>query len=133
MTIGGTKTLKFTSSAAISAFLPQGSTPSILTASATNATSSSAGVFAGQVLALRLSVDFSVAGFKKAGLAALKVQSGKLAGLTVTQVLAMANAVLGGNTGALPAGVTISDLNNVVDAINNNYDNGTTNNGYLAY
>ena len=60
------------------------------------------------------------------------MQTGKLAGLTVSQVLAMANAVLGGNTGVLPAGVSISDLNNVVDTINNNYDNGTTNNGYLA-
>jgi hypothetical protein len=132
VTIGGTKTLKFTSASAITAFLPQGGTPSILTASATNASSSSAGVFAGQVLALRLSVDFSNAGVEKPGLASLKVKSGKLAGLTVSQVLAMANAVLGGNTGALPAGVSISDLNSVVDAINNNYDNGTTNNGYLV-
>ena len=132
VTIGGNKTLKFTSAAAIMNFLPQGTTAGILTASATNPTTSSGGVFAGQVLALRLSVDFSNAGYKKAGLAALKVQTGKLAGLTVSQVLAMANAVLGGNTGALPVGVSISDLNNVVDLINNNYDNGTTNNGYLA-
>ena len=132
VTIGGTKTLKFTSAPAIMNFLPQGGTPSILTATATNPTSSAAGVFAGQVLALRLSVDFSNTGYKKVGLATLKVQTGKLAGLTVSQVLAMANAVLGGNTGVLPAGVSISDLNNVVDTINNNYDNGTTNNGYLA-
>jgi hypothetical protein len=31
----------------------------------------------------------------------------------------------------LPAGVSLSDLNAVVDAINNNYDNGTPSKGYL--
>ena len=130
--IGGTRTLTFTSASAIEAFLPQGGTPSTFAASATNSTSSAAGVFAGQVLALRLSVDFSTAGVTKAGLAGLKVKSGKLAGHTVAQVLQLANAVIGGNTAALPSGVSISDVNSVVDAINNNYDDGTTNNGYLG-
>lgn len=88
-------------------------------------------MFAGQVLALRLSVDFSNAGITRTGLADLKVVSGKLKGSTVAQVLALANTVLGGTTSALPAGVSVSDLNAVVDAINNNFDNGTTNNHYL--
>jgi hypothetical protein len=62
-------------------------------------------------------------------LANLHVVSGSLAGQTVAQVLALANSVLGG--AAPPAGITISDLNNVVDSINGNFDGGTTNNGYL--
>ena len=132
VTIGGTRTLKFTSASAIEAFLPQGGTPSTFAASATNPGSSAAGVFAGQVLALRLSVDFSTAGITKAGLAGLKLKSGKLAGQTVAQVLALANAVIGGNTGALPSGVSISDLNSIMDAINNNYDGGISNNAYLG-
>ncbi len=131
--IGGTKTAKFTSAKAIENFLPASGTPSVLTGSSQNPTSTAAGVFAGQVLALRLSVDFSNAGKTKVGLASLKVASGgKLVGWTVAQVLDLANKVLGGNTGALPAGCSISDLNNVVDKINNNFDGGTQNLGFLV-
>jgi hypothetical protein len=50
-----------------------------------------------------------------------------MAGMTVAQVLSMANAALGGATTQFP----ISVLNRVVDAINNNYDNGTTSRGFL--
>jgi fructose-1-phosphate kinase PfkB-like protein len=53
-----------------------------------------------------------------------------LAGQTVTQVLAKANSVLGG--GSLPSGMTISSLNDLVDLINNNFDNGTANGGVLV-
>ena len=55
-----------------------------------------------------------------------------LAGQTVMQVLALANQVLGGNTAALPAGVSLSMLNDVMTRINENFDNGTTNNGFLV-
>ena len=40
--------------------------------------------------------------------------------------------VLGGNTAALPAGVSLSMLNDVMTRINENFDNGTTNNGFLV-
>mgnify|MGYP003348372583 CR=1 FL=1 len=53
------------------------------------------------------------------------------AGYTVQQVLDLANGVLGGST-ALPSTLTISDLNAIVDSINKNYDNGTTNSGYCG-
>jgi hypothetical protein len=65
----------------------------------------------------------------RSGLGALKVKTGKLAGYTVTQVLALGNSVLGG--GALPAGVSLSDLNGVLNSINNNFDSGTVDHGYL--
>jgi hypothetical protein len=129
VSIGGTYKLTFTSALGITNFLPQGGTPGKLTASATNPTTSAAGVLAGQVLALQLSVDFSTKGMTQTGLANLHVVSGPLAGQTVAQVLAIANSVLGG--AAPPTGMTISDVNNVIDAINNNFDGGTTNNGYL--
>jgi hypothetical protein len=133
VTIGGTKTLTFTSAAAVGNFLPAGGKAGALTASAVNPTSSSAGVFAGQVLALRLSVDFSNAGVTTSGLSALKIAPGKpLAGSTVAQVLAWANTLLGGGTAGVPAGVTIATLNTVVSSINENFDNGTTNNGFLV-
>jgi len=129
VSIGGAYKLTFTSALSITNFLPQGSTAGKLTANSTNPTTSAAGVFAGQVLALQLSVDFSNKGVLPAGIANLKVVSGLLAGQTVSQVLSLANSVLGG--GALPSGMTISDLNGIIDSINNNFDNGTKNNGYL--
>ncbi len=120
--IGGNNTLTFTSAGAVRGFLPQGGTPGVLNASATNPTSSSAGVFAGQVLALQLNVDFSSIGVTTMGLGGVKLTSGPLSGYTVAQVLALANQVIGGNTAALPAGMGVSDLNNVVDGINNMFD-----------
>jgi hypothetical protein len=131
LTIGGTYKLTFTSAGAIANFLPQGGSAGALTGSAINSGSSNAGVFAGQVLALQLSVDFSNKGITHTGLAALTVTSGAMKGYTVAQVLAIANAVIGGSSAALPSGVSLSTLNSVVDAINNNFDNGVSNNGYL--
>ena len=101
----------------------------MLTSSSTNPTGSSAGVFAGQVLTLQLNVDFSNKGVTSGGLAGLHVASGPLQGMTVQQVLDIANGVLGGDP--LPFGMTVSDLNNTVDSINSNFDSGTTDNGYL--
>ncbi len=105
----------------------QGGTPGVLGASATNPTSSAAGEFAGQVLALQLSVDFSNKGITPGGLANLKLNSGALSGQTIAQVLALANSVIGG--GSLPSGLTLSGLNDIVNTINNNFDGGTTNGG----
>lgn len=133
VTVGGNRTLRFTSASAVRAFLPQGGKAGALRKSETNPTKKTdAGVFGGQVLALQLSVSFSNAGVTRSGLGGLRVTSGKLAGWTVFQVLALANAVLGGNNDALPGGVSLNDLNTVVDLINNNYVDGTTDNGYLA-
>ena len=116
--------LRFTSAAAVQAFLPQGGPPGVLTQTLlTNPTSrTSAGVFAGQVLALSLNVAFSNAGKLPMGLANSTIASGPLAGQTVAFVLNLANNVIGGCT-TLPAGVTsVSQLNDIVDAINNSFD-----------
>lgn len=129
--IGGTRTARWTTSAAVAAFLPAGGGANVFTTNYTNATSTSARVFAGQALALRLNIDFSNAGIHRTGLGSKRVKSGKLAGYTVNQVMTLANTVLGGTTSALPAGVSINDLSTVCDNINNNYDNGTQDRGYL--
>jgi Putative Ig domain len=127
--IGGTYKLTFTSASAIANFLPQGSTAGKLTSNATNPTTSSAGVLAGQVLALQLSVDFSNKGVTPTGLANLKVVSGPAAGLTVAQVLSTTNSILGG--AALPSGFTYADVVDILDQINNAFDGGTINTGYI--
>jgi hypothetical protein len=131
VSVGGPNTLTFNSAAAIITFLPQNDTAGVLAGSALNPTVSAAGAFAGEVLALQLNVDFSSAGITRQGLAAKTVASGPLAGYVVGEVLSLANQVLGGNTGALPAGLTVSGLNDILDAINQNYDSGTNNGGYL--
>jgi hypothetical protein len=125
------KYLKFTSAYAIQKFLPATGTANKLTGYATNPTSSPAGVFAGQVLALKLNVDFSNKGILTPGLANLKLVSGPLQGKTVNQVLTLAMNVLGGDLSGLPAGLTIAGLNDIVTKINENFDNGTVNNGFL--
>jgi hypothetical protein len=43
----------------------------------------------------------------------------------------LANKVLGGNKCALPCGVSISDLNSIVTSINENFDGGKVNKGFL--
>jgi len=127
--IGGAAVLTFTSAAAVNAFLPASNVSGVLKASATNPRTSVGGVFAGAVLALRLSVDFSNAGVTPVGLANLKIMSGKLAGSSVGGLLTIANSVLGG--GELPAGVSLAELNTILRAVNRNFANGAVDGGYL--
>lgn len=113
VTIGtGSSAKTFTSAKAVEDYLPTGGS----------------NVLSGQVLALTLSVRFSNLGVTKAGLGNLKVKSGALAGHTVAQVLAWANAAIA--TGSA-GGFSKNTLNNAVDAINNNFVDGTTDKGYL--
>lgn len=128
--IGGARTLTFTSASAIDAFLPQGGSVRVLTTSYLNPTSA-LGVLSGQVLALRLNVDFSASGVLRQGLGALVVQEGELAGYTVAQVLALCNTVLGGTTSALPAGLTLNELEDITEEINDCFRDGRKNTGYV--
>lgn len=110
---------------AITAFLPAGETPGALTADLENPTSTSAGTFAGQVLALKFNVDFSAAGVTPAGLGSLTLcnTGTSLDGQTISQILAAANTALGG--GALPAGYSIQNLSDLVTSLNEAFDNCT--------
>ena len=80
--------------------------------------SSSAGVFAGQVLALTLNTQVLSSG---SSLLSFVMPSGPAAGKTVATILADADKALGGC--GLPSYVTsISQLNDVVDSINEMFD-----------
>lgn len=117
-----------TSASAVQKFLPQGGTAGALKHDYTNPTSKTeAGVFAGQVTALKISVSFSDASITREGLAGLTAVSGPLAGKTVGEILDLCERALGGEN----VGYSITTLNEVATAINENFDGGTTNNGYL--
>ncbi|MDP4116531.1 MAG: choice-of-anchor A family protein, partial [Bacteroidota bacterium] len=131
MTIGTLKTAKFSTAVSIKNFLPQGGTASAFTTNYVNPTSTSAGVFGGQVAALAMNVYYDNAG--KLGnnplkLKDLKVVSGTFQGKTVAEILDLCNKALGGET----TGFTFSQLNDAATSINENFDNGNTNNGYLT-
>ncbi len=104
--------MKFTTAAAVGAYLPAGGPPDSLDVDLVNPSSSNSSVFGGQVLALQINVDFSAQNITGNGpIGALVLCN---VGVTVNQVLADANTVLGG--GALPSYVTsISDLNDLAD------------------
>ena len=127
VSVGSGRTMTFTSAAAVGKFLPAGGPAAALSGSLVNPTSSSAGVFGGQVLALRLNVDFSAAGVTvgtggPVGALLLKGTGTPLDGLTVASILGLAETALGG--GGTPSGVSISDLNTVATNLNEAFDNG---------
>lgn len=131
--------INFTTALAITNFLPQGGTASFFNISElSNPISTSAGVFAGQVLALTLNIQFNLSGVVgKPGFGNLifvdfnlstfvnnATKAWLLAGpKTVSQFLDACNQAIGG--GGLPSGLTFADLNNVADELNKDtFDNG---------
>ncbi len=134
LTIGaGSRFLKLTSSSAVQNFLPSGTTARALNpGTLINPGRSYRNVLAGQVVALTLSVRFDETdpnfSVSSTALGDLVVTSGTFMGMSVYQILAEANNILGG----LASTYSASEINGIVDAINNNYDNGTVNNGLLA-
>jgi hypothetical protein len=134
LTIGsGSRFIKLTSAAAVQAFLPSGTTPRALNAGTlTNPTTKTySNVLAGQTVALTLSLKFDTnPSFSPSStsLGSLVVSTGTFAGKTVNELLSIANTILGG--GSSP--YTATQINDAIDAVNRNYDNGTVNLGYLA-
>jgi hypothetical protein len=133
LTIGGSYTIHFSSSAAVAVYLPRDVTPGVLTQNYVDPTyPTSAGVFASQVLSLKLSVafgDYPVPSFGDLG--SLIIDSGPFANYSVDQLLALANTVLGGNLAALPEGRTLEQLNSTIEIINDNFVDGSGDGGYL--
>ena len=135
VTVGsGSRFLKFTSAKAVENFLPSGGTPRSLNAGTmTDPTEKSYGnTLAGQVVALTLSVGFDAFDMNfstsETPLGSLIVVSGIFNGMTVKQILTEANKVLGGESSSY----TAQQINEIVSAINENYDNGKVNKGVLA-
>jgi hypothetical protein len=98
------------------------------------------GGLTGEVLALELNVRFSAFYLTRSGLGSMKLASGRLAGWTVNDVLALGNGLLGGDP--LPAILQIYPswlnvlnyevLEDIIGKINKNYQAGTTDRHYLV-
>ena len=132
LVIGGFYTITFTSSDAVAEFLTTGGTPDVLTQDYVDpADDTEAGIFAGQVTALAISLGFSEAGVDGFGpLGSLYYKHSvpwpgePFSGMTVQELFDLANEVLSGNPAALPPGTTIPDLNEVITDINESFVGG---------
>lgn len=131
LVLGGNFKLTLTSASAVKNFLPQGGTAAAFTQNYNNVTNTSAGVLAGQLVALKLSVNYSAAGVLGSNttpIGNLVIKSGPFVGYTVSQFLAFAEAAIGGGN---LNGFTFSQINDAATALNENFDNGTVDKGYL--
>jgi hypothetical protein len=134
LTIGaGSRFLRLTSASAVQAFLPSGTTPRALNSGTlvNPTTRTYSNVLAGQTVALTLNIAFDFnANFSPSSqnLGDLVLTSGPLVGLNVYSVLDLANQVLGG----ISTPFTAAQINDALDRINRNYDNGAVNLGFLT-
>jgi hypothetical protein len=128
LTIGcGSKTLRLTSAAAVQYFLPSGGTPAALSQSLVNPGRLYKNTLAGNLVALTLNLAFDAAdpAFAPAtgSLGNQTIITGTFAGWTINQVAALANNVLGGCVTTY----TPSQINNILNLINNNFNSGCNN------
>jgi hypothetical protein len=122
--------IHLTTSHAVEDFLPQGTTPEALTQNYTDPGVGNITIFAGQVLALQLNVDYGAYGCgSMVDINGLEIASGPFDGWTVQELLDAANIALGG--GPLPPGRTIAQLNTACTHVNENFDGCHDNDGYL--
>ena len=124
-------TITFTNWQGVNHFLPQGRKPVPLDTSLENP-NYHISVFAGQVLALALNIEFDLAdtsfGGSSFNLKDLCVTMGTFEGWTVEEVFEEANAVLGGCS----TEYTPMELNYAVEQINENFEEGHVGN-YLQF
>lgn len=130
--IGCTNKLKFTSATAVRNYLPQGGTACALSSGIKTNPTSGGGVFGGQLLALaiNLKMDLVLANFGSSpgNLKDLIITSGNFKNWTVQQFFDEANKKIG-NCSA--TNFTFSQYSDAAAKINENYDNGSVNKGYL--
>ncbi|MFM1794229.1 MAG: hypothetical protein RL642_614 [Bacteroidota bacterium] len=124
LTIGyGSYTKTFTKSSEVDGFLPRGGS--------CNNTDPFSSVFAGQALTLAINValdnNISSFGTSNGKLADLVVANGTFQGMTVAEILNEANMAFAGAGNYTPC-----HLVDVLTMINENFDNGTVNQGFLT-
>ncbi|MFM1932057.1 MAG: hypothetical protein RL226_1360, partial [Bacteroidota bacterium] len=127
----GENTLTLTTAQAVRDFLPSGGTPAPLSGEIVNPGNSLSNTFAGQLVAATLSVTFDAFdanfGASTWNLGDLFLLNGSLAGWSVNELITAANEAIGGCSNE-----SISALNDALAMFNENYVDGTTNNGNFA-
>ncbi|MCB0431156.1 MAG: hypothetical protein H6585_05345 [Flavobacteriales bacterium] len=130
LTVGCGNTITLTSAQAVSDFLPQGGNSVVLTASYTDPVAGM-GNLAGQLVAATISVtmDDYDSNFSPSPnrLGDATIIGGAMDGMTVDQVLAEGNKILGGCVSAY----TLEDVHAALGTINENYVDGSKNKGNL--
>ncbi|HZG00480.1 MAG TPA: Ig-like domain-containing protein [Chitinophagales bacterium] len=135
LSVGTSHSLSFTQNYGVFSYLPAGGTPGVLTTSIENPLSTSAGDFGGEVVALKLNLDFS-----DSGLLPGTVPLGDLLihdftdlpsvnGMTVREVYEMVSAVLGGSS----ASVSPTVASALANLINTSFVNGVPSDFALNY
>jgi len=132
LTIGCTRTLKLTSAQAVCDFLPSGTSPKVLpVGQVLNPGTSYKNVFAGQLVTAVINVQFDLYdpnfGSSNTHLGDLIIANGTFMNWTVNQLIDEANKKIGGCASPYSA----SALSGALDAINNNYDDGNVDKGFL--
>jgi hypothetical protein len=132
LTIGCTNKLRLTNAAAVTAFLPSGSTAKKLPAGTlTNPGNSYNNVLAGQLVAAMLNVRFDQFDPNFSGstgsIASLQITSGDFIGWTVAQLIDSANKYIGG----CGSHFTAAQYNTALTAFNESYDGGSAKSAYL--
>jgi len=142
----GGYTARWAASSNVLAFLPQGGTSCQLTTDMTNPTSTSAGVLGGQLVAAKLNMGFDLVSatatthkFCQADGSRIflkdlvyKSSTNVNDGLTVAQIISKADDIikgpgsLSGGKCVVPSDGSASAINEALDNINQNFDNGTT-------
>lgn len=133
LTIGcGNRKLTLTSAQAVRDFLPSGSSPSMLPVGhLINPGGTYNNVFAGQLVAATLSTTFDAmdeqfgSGFPDLG--TLTIASGTFSGMTVYDLLTLANQIIGGCSQVYSP----SQISSALASLNENFVDGTTNNGFI--
>jgi hypothetical protein len=127
-------TVELTSSGAVEGFLPQGGRAASLIQSHVDPTSTEAGVLAGQLVALTLSVNFDICD-PDFGRSPLRLRNLLVCDATsvcnertVGNLLAEANAVLAG----LPSVFTAAEISECLARVNENFVDGTQVGTYLC-
>ncbi len=120
---------EFTTGSHLGDFLPASGASGPLNTNLENPTTTSAGIFAGEVAGLKLNIDFSAAGllpgtsglhFGDLVLTGMTGADSGLNGLTVSQFLNLNDMALGG----ADTGFTITDLESELAQLNNAFDDG---------
>ena len=134
LTIGcGSRLIRLTTAAAVGAFLPTyGGVAVLPSGTLTNPGSSYSNTFAGELIALKLSIRFDElnSAFSPASslLKNMVIASGAFAGWTVQQLVNQADQAIGGCSSAY----AINTLNAALMNINLNYYQGSSGNGFLV-